>query len=63
MAIDIGRIAYTAYKTFLEEKDPDKWRTAPAWEDLPREEMDAWRHTGVAVIQHIDWESQDIECL
>jgi len=50
MAIDIGRIAYAAYYQTLKDNNPNQ--QLPAWEDLGSEQI-AWRHSAIAVLQHM----------
>jgi hypothetical protein len=52
MAIDIGRIAYQAYVNQI-KKARGSARFLK-WSDLNKEECDAWRSVGIAVMQHMD---------
>lgn len=63
MAIDIGRIVYTAYIKHLERNDPDKWGTHPIWEETSREHKDACRHAACEVIKYIDQGKDDIDTI
>ena len=58
MALDIGRVAYMAYKA---EMDRDSYREAVLWEKLDKEVQDAWRKAGVAVMEYLDEERERIE--
>ena len=56
MAIDIGRIAHTAYRNCDGKLVKDI-----RWEDLGKAEQDAWRHAACAVLDYIDQAKQDME--
>lgn len=54
MAIDIGRIAFQAYK--------DEANTVTSnWEDLDKRHQDAWRKAAIAVLQYIDSQKSEPE--
>lgn len=57
MAIDIGRIAYQAWKDSIDEQE---WsiRLLKNWEDIGQVEQNAWRASAVAVLNHIDDERE-----
>jgi hypothetical protein len=60
MAIDIGRVAYTAFcMTFW--KVPFRGHELPAWEKLDQVSQDAWRHAACAVLQYIDTERENLD--
>lgn len=62
MAMDIGRIGYEAYNQKLEQEYPiaDLAMLPSRWEDLPPIIQDAWRTAGVAIIQHVEEEREDM---
>lgn len=51
MALDIGQVAYQAYVDSWDGKDNFPF---PKWEELEKDECDAWRHAAVAVLQEIN---------
>jgi hypothetical protein len=58
MAIDIGRIVHQAYR---EQSKTNCICIDRAWEDLPKQEADAWRHAACAVLKYLDQCKQDME--
>ena len=58
MAIDIGRIAYQTYSSKLNE---DNFHEPALWEELGKEEQDAWRAAAVAVLKYIDESRKQME--
>lgn len=54
MGIDIGLIAYQAYRNNRSDI------TLPDWNQLGKLEQDAWRAAAIAVLQYIDHERGEI---
>ena len=54
MAIDIARIAYQKHFDMMHGMNKENNRGLSTWEQLDKDECDAWRAAAVAVIQYID---------
>ena len=59
MAIDIGLIAYNAYRKSIQENSITDFVHAP-WIELGKLSQDAWRHSAVAVSQYLSKCKEDM---
>lgn len=57
MAIDIGRIAFQAYRDQVGCITYDG-KVIPPWEEVGKKVQDGWRAAAVAVLQYIDQERE-----
>ena len=60
MAIDIGLIAFEAYKKKVGGKTYDG-KDMPNWSDVGQSVQDGWRHAAVAVSQYLDQCKQNMK--
>lgn len=56
MSLDIGRVGYQAWAKYISQKLGEKTVDSyvPIWENLEKDEQDAWRAAATEVLKYMD---------